>query len=159
MKIRSKKFKRPKNREDSSDFDDFRTKRIVSARPIVWKIFERTKRTKIFRKIQKLFEKNRKVRIEIISTPSNENENKKEWSRGFKCFIFLFMWFAAQGSEIFGKQKIKQPKKREDSSDFDNFRTKRIVSASPISGTKFEIIEKFSKKLSKTNSKKKSKKF
>ena len=35
-------FKRPKNCEDSSDFDDFRTKRIAAARPIFWKTFERT---------------------------------------------------------------------------------------------------------------------
>ena len=48
-------FKRPKNREDSSKFDDFWTKRIVSARPISGKIFERTKRTKSFRKIRKSF--------------------------------------------------------------------------------------------------------
>ena len=48
-------FKRPKNREDSSKFDDFWTKRIVSARPISGKIFERTKRTKSFRKIRKFF--------------------------------------------------------------------------------------------------------
>ena len=39
--------------EDSSDFDDFRTKRIVSAQPIFGQIFERTKRTKRFRKIWK----------------------------------------------------------------------------------------------------------
>ena len=50
-------FKRPKNREDSSDFDDFRTKRIVSAPPISGKIFERTKRTKSFRKIRKRIRK------------------------------------------------------------------------------------------------------
>ena len=48
-------FKRPKNREDSSKFDDFWTKRIVSVRPISGKKFERTKRTKSFRKIRKFF--------------------------------------------------------------------------------------------------------
>ena len=32
--VQPKIFKRPKNREDSSNFDDFRTKRIVSAQPI-----------------------------------------------------------------------------------------------------------------------------
>ena len=57
VKIFRKKFKRPKNREDSSDFGDFRTKQIVSVQPIFWKIFKRTKRTKRFRKI---FEKIRK---------------------------------------------------------------------------------------------------
>ena len=43
-KTKEKKFpenlKSPKNREDSSDFEDFQTKRIVSVRPIVvffWK--------------------------------------------------------------------------------------------------------------------------
>jgi len=50
-------FKWPKNRKDGSKFDDFRTKRIVSARPISGKIFERTKRMKSFRKIRKFFKK------------------------------------------------------------------------------------------------------
>ena len=30
-------FKLPKNRKDGSDFDDFRTKKITSTRPIFWK--------------------------------------------------------------------------------------------------------------------------
>ena len=54
-----KKFKRPKNREDSSDFDDFRTKRIVPAQPIFWKQY-RKKRTNIFRKNRKNIDKFRK---------------------------------------------------------------------------------------------------
>ena len=37
-------FYRPKNREDSSDFDDFWTKIIAATRPIFWKFFERTKK-------------------------------------------------------------------------------------------------------------------
>ena len=62
-----------KNREDSSDFDNFRTKRMVSAHPMFWKFFARTSRTKRFRKIQienfgKIFMDH--VRIEVISTPS-----------------------------------------------------------------------------------------
>ena len=48
-------FKWVTNREDGSDFDDFWTKRIVSARTISGKISERTKRTKSFRKFQKFF--------------------------------------------------------------------------------------------------------
>ena len=48
-------FKRPKNREDGSKFDDFRTKWIVSARPISGKIFEITKQSKSFRKTSKNF--------------------------------------------------------------------------------------------------------
>ena len=51
-----KKIKRPKNHKDNSDFNDFWTKRIVSAQPLFWKVFERTKRTKRFRKIQKKIE-------------------------------------------------------------------------------------------------------
>ena len=51
-------FKRPKNREDGSKFDDFRTKWIVSARPISGKIFEITKQSKSFRKTSKNFRKN-----------------------------------------------------------------------------------------------------
>ena len=43
-------FKRLKNRENNSKFDDFWTKRIVSARPISGKIFETTKRQKCFSK-------------------------------------------------------------------------------------------------------------
>ena len=50
-------FKRPKNREDGSKFDDFRTKWIVSARPISGKKIEITKQSKSFRKISKNFRK------------------------------------------------------------------------------------------------------
>ena len=39
----AKIFKRPKNREDGSDFDDFLMRSIVSAQSIFSKIFERTK--------------------------------------------------------------------------------------------------------------------
>ena len=53
----TKMFKPPKNCEDSSDFDDFRIKRIVSVRPISGKISERTKRAKSFRNLRKFFEK------------------------------------------------------------------------------------------------------
>ena len=41
-KISLKIFKRPKNGEDCSDFDDFWTKNIAATRPIFGKIFERT---------------------------------------------------------------------------------------------------------------------
>ena len=36
-------FKRPKNREDGSDFDDFWTKSIASTRSVFWKIFASSK--------------------------------------------------------------------------------------------------------------------
>ena len=38
----AKKFKRPKNREDGSDFDDFWTESIVSTQSIFSKILEQT---------------------------------------------------------------------------------------------------------------------
>ena len=53
-------------------------------------------------------------------------------------------------------QIFKRPKNREDDSKFDNFRTKWIVSARPISGKKFrnhETIEKFSKNFEKFSKK------
>ena len=45
----AKIFKRPKNREDGSDFDDFWTESIVSTQSIFSKIFERTKNNRIDR--------------------------------------------------------------------------------------------------------------
>ena len=45
----AKIFKRPKNREDGSDFDDFWTESIVSTQSIFSKIFERTKNYRIDR--------------------------------------------------------------------------------------------------------------
>ena len=42
VKISRKIFKQPKNREDSSDFDDCRTKSIESTRTKIRKLFERT---------------------------------------------------------------------------------------------------------------------
>ena len=36
----AKKIKRPKNREDGSDFDDFQTESIVSTQSIFSKVFE-----------------------------------------------------------------------------------------------------------------------
>ena len=45
----TKIFKRPKNREDGSDFDDFWTESIVSTQSIFSKIFERTKNYRIDR--------------------------------------------------------------------------------------------------------------
>ena len=42
-------FKRPKNREDGSDFDDFWTESIVLTQSIFSKIFERTKNYRIDR--------------------------------------------------------------------------------------------------------------
>ena len=58
-------FKRPKNREDGSDFDDFRTKKIAATQAVSWKIFERTKRTKNSRKIRKIIEKNFKKMLKL----------------------------------------------------------------------------------------------
>ena len=43
----AKKFKRPKNREDGSDFDDFWTESIVSTQSIFSKSCERTKNYRI----------------------------------------------------------------------------------------------------------------
>ena len=43
----AKIFKRPKNREDGSDFDDFWTESIVSTQSIFSKIFERTRNYRI----------------------------------------------------------------------------------------------------------------
>ena len=43
----AKNFKRPKNREDGSDFDDFWTESIVSTQSIFSKIFERMKKLAI----------------------------------------------------------------------------------------------------------------
>ena len=71
-------FKRPKNREDSSKFDDFWTKRIVSARPISGKIFERTKRTKSFRTIRKFF--------------------KDSFEKGFEFFFGKFLAYIREAS-------------------------------------------------------------
>ena len=45
----AEKFKRPKNREDGSDFDDFWTESIVSTQSDFSKIFERTKNYRIHR--------------------------------------------------------------------------------------------------------------
>ena len=45
-----KNFKWPKNREDSSDFDDFQTKRIVSAQPIFQKFSKEVNEGKYFEK-------------------------------------------------------------------------------------------------------------
>ena len=45
----AKIFKRPKNREDGSDFDDFWTASIVSTQSIFSKIFERTQNYRIDR--------------------------------------------------------------------------------------------------------------
>ena len=45
----TKIFKRPKNREDGSDFDAFWTESIVSTQSIFSKIFERTKNYRIDR--------------------------------------------------------------------------------------------------------------
>ena len=45
----AKIFKRPKNREDGSDFDDFWTESIVSTQSIFLKMFERAKNYRINR--------------------------------------------------------------------------------------------------------------
>ena len=45
----AKMFKRPKNREDGSDFDDFWTESIVSTQSIFSEIFERTNNYRIDR--------------------------------------------------------------------------------------------------------------
>ena len=50
-------FKRLKNREDGSDFDDFRTKKIAATQAVWWKKIERLKRMKSSRKIRKIIEK------------------------------------------------------------------------------------------------------
>ena len=47
-------FKRPKNREDGSDFDDCWTESIVSTQSIFSKIFERTKKLAISIDIDRL---------------------------------------------------------------------------------------------------------
>ena len=47
-----KKFKRPKSREDSSNFDDFRTKRIVSAQPIFENFSKERNERKDFEKFE-----------------------------------------------------------------------------------------------------------
>ena len=44
LKDFSANFKRPKNREDGSDFDDFWTKSIASTQTKIWKIFPRRRR-------------------------------------------------------------------------------------------------------------------
>ena len=51
-------FKRPKNREDGSDFDDFRTKKITGTKAVSRKQIERTKRTNSSRQIRKIIEQN-----------------------------------------------------------------------------------------------------
>ena len=50
-------FKRPKDREDASDFDHFQTKSITSTQTKIRKICERTKRTKSFRNFLENFRK------------------------------------------------------------------------------------------------------
>ena len=40
LKVGSANFKRPKNREDGSDFDDFWTKSIAAMQPIFWNFFD-----------------------------------------------------------------------------------------------------------------------
>ena len=50
----AKIFKRPKNCEDGSNFDDFRTKKIAATQAVSWKIFERMKQTRSSRIIRKI---------------------------------------------------------------------------------------------------------
>ena len=50
-------FKRPKNREDGSKLDDFRTKSIAPTRTKFWKIFERASERTNEQNKQKKFEK------------------------------------------------------------------------------------------------------
>ena len=76
MKICSKNFKRVKHREDSSDFDDFRTKRIVVFTTYFEKFSKERNERKDFETFENISKKYGKkftdhVRIEIISTPSD----------------------------------------------------------------------------------------
>ena len=141
-------FKRPKNREDSSKFDDFWTKRIVSARPISGKIFERTKRTKSFRKIRKFF----KNFFEKIFEKFFEKNSTKSYLYNFKNFLLklrrndrklrrndrkragptkpheariwnLLILDYRYGNLLSGRKIFKWPKNCVNSSDFDELRT------------------------------------
>ena len=59
-------FKRPKNRQDSSDFDDFLAKIIAATRPIFWKFFERSIKTNKRTKKPNERLKNRIVQVVVI---------------------------------------------------------------------------------------------
>ena len=63
-------FKRPKNREDGSKFDDFWTKSIASARTKIWKIFERTSERTNERIVQNFFE----IFSIVSAGPTNTHE-------------------------------------------------------------------------------------
>ncbi len=64
-------FKRQKNREDGSDFNEIRTKKIAATQAVWWKIFERSKRMKSSRKIRKMIVFFRKIQkidnVDVIS--------------------------------------------------------------------------------------------
>ena len=59
-KFFEKIFKRPKNREDGSDFDDFRTNSIAATRTISGKMFARTGERKNERTSDRTDEKSEK---------------------------------------------------------------------------------------------------
>ena len=60
-------FKRPKNCEERSDFDDFRTKWIASKRPILWKNFEQAKK------------ETNKLKKQTNEHPSKQTINEIKW--------------------------------------------------------------------------------
>ena len=64
-------FNRPKNREDSSDFDDFWTESIATALAIIFKIFESPfceQTQQFYEKLAKIF---KKARAKYRETPLN----------------------------------------------------------------------------------------
>ena len=78
------------NREDSSDFDNFRTKRIVSSRFIWTKCFERTKQTKSFRKVlQNLLKNVSEKQIKMIFRSLYYRARITNW---------IEYWLCSQGS-------------------------------------------------------------
>ena len=62
-------FKRPKNREDSSDFDDFLTEMIATALAIIFKIFESPFCERAQKCYEKLANKFKKPRAKYRETP------------------------------------------------------------------------------------------
>ena len=68
-------FKRPKNGEDGSDFDDFWTKRIAALSAKFWKKFGPSKKFPRGRKIRKTFAKSSKNFVPRAISDEKQNRN------------------------------------------------------------------------------------
>ena len=71
----SRNFKRPKNGEDGSDFDDFWTKRIAALSAKFCKIFALSKKFSRGRKLQKTFAKSSK---KFARTPCSARKENRD---------------------------------------------------------------------------------